>query len=310
MSSGSRWVGKCQGWLLHTPSRPGPGSLLEGQRDFFQPFPRSLQPETLQMKVQKNQRLLAMYSIWAEIRTSVLSMNPISFIIWLSKKKCTIMIHRRNWWQGSNLHSAAGCRLRGSRTPGDERPRAKGWEAPAATAGYLESATLASRSRGHLGTGRKRVKQMLRVEENEGKRGERGEMQRERMGGRRERHKDLSHQARVREAAEREKKSPYLQITGAAMSQHETRITWVCMAATPLPRRVTSGKSPNHFVPWFPQPMRGKNHGTYRRVHVSVMHTKGSEEALRECQLPFALLLLPSLSSLFVRLCVPLTAQS
>lgn len=53
----------------------------------FQSFQKMLQPEILQMKVQKSQEILAMYCIWAEIRTSVLSMNPISFIIWLSMKK-------------------------------------------------------------------------------------------------------------------------------------------------------------------------------------------------------------------------------
>lgn len=35
-----------------------------------------------------------MYSIWAEIRTSVLSMNPISFIIWLSWEK----MHNYDTW--------------------------------------------------------------------------------------------------------------------------------------------------------------------------------------------------------------------
>ena len=87
LSSGSRWVIKHQGWLLHTPSRPVPSSLLEGQHDFFQPLLRTLQPETLQMKVRKSLRSLATDSIWAEIRTSVPSMNPINFILWFSLKK-------------------------------------------------------------------------------------------------------------------------------------------------------------------------------------------------------------------------------
>lgn len=34
VSSGSRWSIKCQGWLLHTPSRPVPSCLLERQHDF------------------------------------------------------------------------------------------------------------------------------------------------------------------------------------------------------------------------------------------------------------------------------------
>lgn len=53
-----------------------------------------------------------MDSIWAEIRTSVLSRNPISSITWLSmeKKKYTIMIHgHHHRWQGSKWRSTVGC---------------------------------------------------------------------------------------------------------------------------------------------------------------------------------------------------------
>lgn len=74
------------------PLKTGAQFSMEGRHD-FSARPRTLQPETLQLKVQKNltgdehQQLGATRSIWADGRTSVPSMNPISFIIPLSVEK-------------------------------------------------------------------------------------------------------------------------------------------------------------------------------------------------------------------------------
>lgn len=90
------------------------------------------------MKIQKSQEIFAMYSIWAGIRTSVPSMNPISFIIWLSmEKKNTIMIHECNWWQGSNSYSAAGGMLRSRPGHWGGTPTCQGTRNTSATAAPL-----------------------------------------------------------------------------------------------------------------------------------------------------------------------------
>lgn len=93
VSSGSRWIVKCQGWLLHTPSRPVPSSLLEGQRA-CSALPKNLSTSNTSNESIKETEDPCHVQHLGEIRTSVLSMNPISFIIWLSREK----MHNYDTW--------------------------------------------------------------------------------------------------------------------------------------------------------------------------------------------------------------------
>lgn len=120
-----------------------------GQHDFFQPLLRTLQPETLQMKVRKSPRSLAADSIWAEIRTSVPSMNPINFILWFSlKKKCTIMKHGCNWWQGRKGHPTVSYVAGRTRLPRGVPTHPETSCGQQGQLGYLESTNRTSRGRG------------------------------------------------------------------------------------------------------------------------------------------------------------------
>ena len=263
VSSGSRWSLKCQGRLLHTPSRPVPSSLLEGQRE-FSALPKN--PST--RNTSNGSTKESESSPRTEIRTSVLSMNPISSIIWLSRKK----MHNYDTWARSvarwvsNWHSErAVCSgqawlLGEHRTPRDTNMAA-------ATAGLPEVGSpsferqrplwgLEEREERGEGGGRKE-------ETKQGRRRER--RRRDGGGGVRESSRiDLSQTGghRVSQGHRGRDRLP-LSGRGQEWQRPHTKPRWpvVGTAATPLPRAVASGTSPDHFVPWFSRSVRRRRHG-------------------------------------------------
>lgn len=137
MSSGNRWIIKCQGWLFHTPSRPVPSSLVEGQHDFSYLPGNTVTRNTSNENTKESgnfchvQHLGRNKNICSQHESYQL--HHLAF----NGKKNTIMIHECNWWQGSNSYSAAGGMLRSRPGHWGGTPTCQGTRNTSATAAPL-----------------------------------------------------------------------------------------------------------------------------------------------------------------------------
>lgn len=107
----------------------------------------------LQMKVQQSQEIFAMYSIWAGIRTSVPSMNPISSSFGFEWKKYIQLLYMGISGGKVANHALQQVLCSGADlATGEEYPcanRQETWQPQQLC--YLESAIQASRGRGPWG---------------------------------------------------------------------------------------------------------------------------------------------------------------